>query len=134
MRRTDVSSIDTLSAAKWLYRTRVEESVLASLENAGWSVRSSTEIAPGERAAECDDCGQVIIAQRLRDAFARLNPALRAEALGDTLRKLTRPAVRWLCGGPFSQIPDRRRLMRTHTLSLVPSDLLTSNVVRRALR
>jgi type I restriction enzyme R subunit len=46
---------------------------------------------PGEPAAERDDYGQVVLAQRLRDALARLNPALPAEALEDAFRKLTRP-------------------------------------------
>jgi type I site-specific restriction-modification system R (restriction) subunit len=46
---------------------------------------------PGEPAAERDDYGEVVLAQRLRDALARLNPALPAEALEDAFRKLTRP-------------------------------------------
>ncbi len=33
----------------------------------------------------------MVLAQRLRDALARLNPALPAEALEDAFRKLTRP-------------------------------------------
>src|SRR2546427_9418 len=69
----------------------VEEAALAWLEGAGWQVRKGAEIAPGEPAAERDDYGQVILAQRLRDALARLNPALPAEALEEAFRKLTRP-------------------------------------------
>jgi type I restriction enzyme, R subunit len=69
----------------------VEEAALAWLEGAGWRVRTGAEIAPGEPAAERDDYGQVVLAQRLRDALARLNPALPAEALEDAFRKLTRP-------------------------------------------
>ena len=69
----------------------VEEAALAWLESAGWQVRNGAEIAPGEPAAERDDYGQVVLAQRLRDALARLNPALPAEALDDAFRKLTRP-------------------------------------------
>ncbi|MCC7210157.1 MAG: DEAD/DEAH box helicase, partial [Anaerolineae bacterium] len=69
----------------------VEQAALAWLEGAGWSVRNGAEIAPGEPAAERDDHGQVVLAQRLRDALARLNPELPAEALEDALRKLTRP-------------------------------------------
>ncbi|MCC6198140.1 MAG: type I restriction endonuclease subunit R, partial [Burkholderiales bacterium] len=69
----------------------VEEAALAWLESAGWQVRNGAEIAPGEPAAERDDFGQVVLAQRLRDALARLNPALPAEALEDAYRKLTRP-------------------------------------------
>ena len=69
----------------------VEQAALAWLESAGWQVRNGAEIAPGEPAAERDDYGQVVLAQRLRDALARLNPALPAEALDDAFRKLTRP-------------------------------------------
>ena len=54
----------------------VEEAALAWLESAGWQVRNGAVIAPGEPAAERDDYGQVILAQRLRDALARLNPAV----------------------------------------------------------
>jgi type I restriction enzyme, R subunit len=52
---------------------------------------TSTEIAPGEPAAERADYRQVVLEQRLRDALARLNPELPAEALVDAARKLTRP-------------------------------------------
>jgi type I restriction enzyme R subunit len=69
----------------------VEQAALAWFESAGWSVKNGAEIAPGEPAAERGDFGQVVLAQRLRDALARLNPALPAEALEDAFRKLTRP-------------------------------------------
>jgi type I restriction enzyme R subunit len=69
----------------------VEQAALAWLENVGWRVRSGAGIAPGEAAAERDDYGQVVLALRLRDALARLNPALPAEALDDAFRKLARP-------------------------------------------
>jgi type I restriction enzyme, R subunit len=69
----------------------VEAAALAWLESVGWRVRNGAEIAPGEPAAERDNYGQVILAQRLRDSLARLNPVLPAEALDDAFRKLTRP-------------------------------------------
>jgi len=69
----------------------VEQAALAWLENAGWSVKNGAEIAPDEPTAERDDYGQVVLAQRLRDALVRLNPALPAEALEGAFRKLTRP-------------------------------------------
>src|SRR5882672_4541332 len=68
----------------------VEQAALAWLESTGWAVRNGADIAPGEPAAERDDYGQVVLAQRLRDALARLNSALPAEALDDAFRKLTR--------------------------------------------
>jgi len=69
----------------------VEQAALVWLESTGWSVSSGAAIAPGEPGAERDDYGQVVLAQRLRDARARHNPALPAEALDDAYRKLTRP-------------------------------------------
>ncbi|CAN5735629.1 hypothetical protein BH18PSE1_BH18PSE1_08480 [soil metagenome] len=69
----------------------VEQAALAWPESAGWSVKNGAEIAPGEPAAERGDYGQVVLEERLRDALARLNPALPAEALEDAFRKLTRP-------------------------------------------
>jgi type I restriction enzyme R subunit len=68
----------------------VAQATLAWLESTGWSVRNGAAIAPGEPAAERDDYGQVVLAERLRDARARLNPALPAEALDDAFRKPTR--------------------------------------------
>ncbi len=59
----------------------VEGAALAWLESADRQVRNGAEIAPGEPAAERDDYGQIVLAQRLRDALARLNPALPAEAV-----------------------------------------------------
>ena len=69
----------------------VEEAALAWLDSTGWQVRDGADIAPGEPAAERDDYGQVVLAQRLRDSLARLNPSLPAEALDDAFRKVTRP-------------------------------------------
>jgi type I restriction enzyme, R subunit len=69
----------------------VEQAALAWLERLGWTVKHGPEIAPGELAAERDDFSQVILTQRLRDALARLNPTLPAEALDDAFHKLTRP-------------------------------------------
>lgn len=69
----------------------VEEAALPWGERVEWQVRNGAEIAPGEPAAEHDDYGQVVLVQRLRDAFWRINPALPAEALEDAFRKLTWP-------------------------------------------
>jgi type I restriction enzyme R subunit len=71
----------------------VEEAALAWLETVGWSVRNGAEIAPGELFAERNDpnYGDVVLEQRLRDALARLNPALPGEALDDAFLKMMRP-------------------------------------------
>ena len=85
----------------------VEQAALAWLESTGWSVRNGAAIAPGEPAAERDDYGQVVLAQRLRDALARLNPTLPTEALDDAFRKLTRPEG--------AELVARRRARSTST-------------------
>ncbi len=69
----------------------VEQAALAWFESIGWTVRNGAQIAPGEPAAERGDYGQVVLERRLRDALARLNPGLPAEALEDAFRRLTRP-------------------------------------------
>jgi type I restriction enzyme R subunit len=69
----------------------VEDATLAWLESIGWRIAHGPEIAPDQLLAERRDYGEVVLAQRLRDALARLNPALPAEALGDAFPKLTRP-------------------------------------------
>jgi type I restriction enzyme R subunit len=69
----------------------VEQAALAWLEAAGWQVAQGPDIAPDMPAAERTDYGEVVLARRLRDALARLNPELPSEALEDALRKLTRP-------------------------------------------
>jgi type I restriction enzyme R subunit len=69
----------------------VEDAALAWLESIGWRLAHGTDIAPDTLAAERRDYGEVVLGQRLRDALARLNPDLPAEALEDAFRKLTRP-------------------------------------------
>ncbi len=69
----------------------VEDAALAWLESLGWTIKHGPDIAPGELAAERTDYSQVVLTKRLRQALARLNPALSPEALDDAFRKLTRP-------------------------------------------
>ena len=69
----------------------IEEAALAWLADLGWAVAHGPDIAPDALAAERSDYGQVLLEQRLRDFLARLNPDLPADALGDALRRLTRP-------------------------------------------
>ncbi|MBM4118676.1 type I restriction endonuclease subunit R, partial [bacterium] len=69
----------------------VEAAALGWLDAGGWQVAHGPEIAPDMPTAERADYGEVALAQRLRDALARLNPALPVEALDDAFRKLTRP-------------------------------------------
>jgi type I restriction enzyme R subunit len=69
----------------------VEQAALAWLESIGWRIAHGPDVAPDSLNAERVDYSQVALAPRLRDALARLNPALPADALEDAFRKLTRP-------------------------------------------
>lgn len=69
----------------------VEQAAIAWLESLGWRVTHGLEIAPGEPGAERADYAQVVLETRLREALARLDPALPAPALDDAFRRLTRP-------------------------------------------
>ena len=79
-------------APSWRFtESVVEDAALAWLESIGWSVAHGPDTAPDMPAAERADYGDVVLARRLRDALARLNPSLPAEALQEAFRKLTRP-------------------------------------------
>jgi len=69
----------------------VEDAALAWLGGIGWHVAHGPDIAPDMPAAERADYGEVVLAQRLRDALSRLTPMLPAEAFEDAFRRLTRP-------------------------------------------
>jgi len=68
----------------------VEAAALEWLQEIGYTVVGGPDIAPGEPAAERATYGDVILAQRVRDGLARLNPTLPQEALDEALRQLTR--------------------------------------------
>ena len=69
----------------------VEDAAIDWLVALGWSVAHGPDIAPDALAAERSDYGRVVLEQLLRDALARLNPDLSAEALNDAFRELARP-------------------------------------------
>jgi len=68
----------------------VEDAALAWLESTGWDVAHGPDIAPDTPGAERAGYAEVVLEHRLRDALARLNPELPAEALEEAFRKLTR--------------------------------------------
>jgi len=69
----------------------VEEAALGWLEALGYRVVFGAEMAPGEPGGERNNYGQVILEARLREALARLNPDVPADAIDEAFRKLTRP-------------------------------------------
>ncbi len=75
----------------YMTESEIERACLAWLEAVGWPVAYGPDIAPDMLMAERRDYSEVILAQRLRDALARLNPDLPPEALEDAFRKITRP-------------------------------------------
>ncbi len=74
-----------------LTESDVEQVALEWLANVGWQVAHGPDIAPDTPGAQRNDYGDVVLAQRLRDALAELNRHLPAEALEDAFRKLIRP-------------------------------------------
>ena len=76
---------------KGLSESTVESAALSWLSDTGWDLAHGPDIAPGAPGAERADYGDVILAQRLRNALARLNPNLPADALDGASRKLTHP-------------------------------------------
>jgi type I restriction enzyme R subunit len=70
----------------------VEEAALAWLQGLGWAVAHGPDLAVGEPGAERSDPNyrDVVLESRLRQALARLNPELPAEAREEAYRKLTR--------------------------------------------
>ena len=71
--------------------SEVEKATLSWFQDLGYQVRSGPEIAPGELFAERASYGEVVLKERLREALARLNPAIPPEAREDAFRKVTRP-------------------------------------------
>ncbi|MGQ9762261.1 MAG: type I restriction endonuclease [Thermogutta sp.] len=74
-----------------LTESDIESAAIDWLKGLGYQILYGPDIAPDGSFAERQDYREVVLAQRLRDALARLNPDLPAEALEDAFRKLTRP-------------------------------------------
>jgi len=68
----------------------VERAALDWFQGLGYEIVHGPEIAPGEPGAERSTYGDVVLADRLRAALARLNPHLPADALEDVYRQVTR--------------------------------------------
>ena len=70
---------------------RVESAALDWFRKLGYHVMGGPDMLPGDGALRAD-YGTVVFGSGLREAVARLNPDLPAEALDDAVRRLTRPA------------------------------------------
>ena len=67
----------------------VEEAALQWFGELGFAAKHGPHIAPGELYAERTGFGETVLAKRLRDALASLNPNIPVEALDDAFRKVT---------------------------------------------
>jgi type I restriction enzyme R subunit len=67
----------------------VEDAALSWFGVLGFAVKHGPEIAPGELHAERTGFGETVLAKRLRDTLAVLNPNVPVEALDDAFRKVT---------------------------------------------
>ncbi len=68
----------------------VEEAALEWFAALGYAIAGGPTIAPGEPGEERRTYADVVLEGRLRDALARLNPAVSREGLEEAFRKLTR--------------------------------------------
>jgi type I restriction enzyme R subunit len=81
-----------------LNESTVEAAALEWFGELGYGVAFGPDLAPGERKAERDSFGDVVLVRRLRGAIRRLNPAIPEEAREDALRKVLRVATHSLVG------------------------------------
>ncbi len=68
----------------------VEEAALSWFRELGYTVAPAPHLAPGEIAAERTSFSEVVLVGRLRDAIARLNPAIPTDTREEALRKVLR--------------------------------------------
>jgi type I restriction enzyme R subunit len=73
-----------------LAEATVEEATLSWFKELGYAVTHAPHLAPGEIAAERSSFADVLLAGRMRDVIARLNPAIPSEAREEALRKVLR--------------------------------------------
>ena len=69
----------------------VEDAALTWFTELGYRVGHGPLMAPGEPAAERATFANVVLLTRLREAIARLNPRIPADAQEEALRKALHP-------------------------------------------
>jgi type I restriction enzyme R subunit len=81
-----------------LTESGVEEAALSWFGELGYAVTHAPHLAPGEITAERSSFGDVVLVNRLREAIARLNPAIPSDAREEALRKVLRHDASSLVG------------------------------------
>ena len=74
-----------------IYESDIEEASLEWLADLGYTILHGPDIAPDTPNAERSTYNEVILMQRLRDAVARLNPKIPADAQEEAIRKVLNP-------------------------------------------
>jgi type I restriction enzyme R subunit len=69
----------------------VEDAALEIFEGLGYTILHGPNIAPGEMFAERANYADVVLVGRLREALARINTKIPAEAIEEGIRKVLRP-------------------------------------------
>jgi type I restriction enzyme R subunit len=81
-----------------LDESTVENAALSWFADLHYAIEHAPHLAPGEIAAERSSFSDVVLVGRLRDAIARLNPAIPSDAREEALRKVLRPDAPSLIG------------------------------------
>src|SRR5437868_6072253 len=76
----------------------VENAALSWFAELDYAIANAPHLAPGEIAAERSSFSDVLLVGRLRDAIARLNPAIPSEVREEALRKVLRADAPSLVG------------------------------------
>ena len=97
----------------------IEDAALTWLGNLGWQVAHGPDIVPDTPNAERTDYSEVVLAQRLRDSLAQLNPDLPTGALEDAYRRLIHPEG--------STLEARNRSFHRMTVDGVTVEYLTAD-------
>ena len=74
-----------------IYESDIEEASLDWLADLGYTILHGPDIAPDTPDAERSTYNEVILTRRLRDAVARLNPTIPADAQEEAIRKVLHP-------------------------------------------
>jgi type I restriction enzyme, R subunit len=73
-----------------LNESDLESAALEWFESIGYAIAHGPELAPGEHSAERASFHDVVLVDRFRDAIARLNASIPAEAREEAPRKVLR--------------------------------------------